>query len=1213
MPQINIISWNCNSIQAKSKLETLNVYLSSLSSPPHVILLQEANIASTDANSIIIPYYTLLVPHHPTGAISSVAALIHNSINNVSVLSNISFSSTNDSTETQCILLQWKKNNISTAKYILFNCYISPSAQQQTFIQFNNSIKKLFDFGNQNEISDIIIAGDLNAFTQKWSNITTVTSNFAGIIIDKIINDYDLHIINNIFCTTTPNFTPTRAHAIHTIDLILSTSSDLVTSFNVDTTSFISNSSDHYPLNFSIQCFSSIPTTTSAPISAHHQWNITNYTNWEKYTNTVNNIVNGNNLKLSLMEFLPSSVSLSCIDEYWKLLKNILVEAATDVISIKLLPPQPKPGFNTPKVIKAVLHLRQCKKIKQRNNNNINRIEYKKAREELLLLIKSARYNHFMKKLKSVSIKKNSKQFWNTYNKYLNKSTSSSSSPSSVLKVHHPITNASPSSPSDSLNNLACTFSNASVLDETKFSTTTNSTNDSAAYNRMSIPEKVNTIAQSINNYRAFDLNSFESYNKDFELNELIDSIKCLPHDTASGPDLIHPLMLIHAPPSYISYLLLFFNLCFHSHLVPTDWKHARIQAIHKKDDITSASNYRPISITSVVARTYERILYHRLLLIPDINSKLSPYQSGFRHKRGTQDNLLLLINMIQSRLRRAHLPVIFLDIARAYDATWTNGLVYKLHHQYNITGHMWSSIYDFITNRTFTVNHSTFSSDVYQLQNGVPQGSILSPLLFSLFINDITKAISEATNNTITPLLFADDIVLVPNAKIGKRSINDMKLAIDSINEWANKWYVSFSAAKSGLLPFSTNKHKFLSEPLLLQNQQIPVVQKYKYLGLIFTSNLSWKLHYESLLHKCKSYAGALCSIISRSPIVSPVEVRTLVSALILSRISYSLPFINLSQYQLDRLQSCITRPLLKSLSLPYSTHRSSLLSEFGLIPLHLYQQFLHIKILHRTLNLEVDNNPATALYQQIYTSTTVNNLLVNSNLSPPAPVPLSPFSSQISPTLMRSFPIEAHKLALSMINSGIKFHLPSLFLCPISVPLQFKKFYKNLVYQESLLQLKNDTSTSSLVKHFIDTSTSKKPIIESYLRQYCNHRDKINIINKARFRLNRLLIPTRQQLFNQHRSISNQCQYCQQSNETIEHILLNCDMYYHTRYYTELMYNNIKIEFSTKNILNITSIPQKYRSFIQNISNKFINNICKIREKFADIVSSIPPLQNI
>src|SRR6185437_4897519 len=145
---------------------------------------------------------------------------------------------------------------------------------------------------------------------------------------------------------------------------------------------------------------------------------------------------------------------------------------------------------------------------------------------------------------------------------------------------------------------------------------------------------------------------------------------------------------------------------------------------------------------TCAVARVMERILFNRIA--PTIDAQLSPSQSGFRKGRSCYDNLLRITNAIQAaRAKGFRLPAIFLDLSKAFDTVWHTGLLAKL-WQVGITGRTWMWIRSFLTGRQIRVVQSGYASSWFDITAGVPQGSVLAPLLFLVYINDLAESLLE-------------------------------------------------------------------------------------------------------------------------------------------------------------------------------------------------------------------------------------------------------------------------------------------------------------------------------------------------------------------------------------------------------------------------------------------------------------------------------------
>ncbi|MFN9109229.1 MAG: RNA-directed DNA polymerase [Bacteroidota bacterium] len=375
--------------------------------------------------------------------------------------------------------------------------------------------------------------------------------------------------------------------------------------------------------------------------------------------------------------------------------------------------------------------------------------------------------------------------------------------------------------------------------------------------------------------------------------------------------------------------LSLLFNLSWETGETPSQWKLANVVALYKgKGDRADPSHYRPISLTSVVARLFERVILRRLTAHLEAGNVLSHRQAGFRRSFSTVDQLFHLRVAIQKTYsKHSFLPIAFLDIVKAYDRTWRDGLLLKLHRA-GVCGASLRWIHGFLTDRSFRVVQQSSASSWQPLCEGLPQSSVLSPILFLIFINDIDTCLTEHCEMG----LFADDLVVRPTVP-GRRVWKPLQSTLKNVSEWAKRWRVEFSVAKSNLVVFTRRRRALPPRPVLLDGVPLAEVGEFRYLGLTFQRDGRWSSHVGAIRKQMTSAGGMIGRITGFGrPPWAPV-IRTLVISMVYSRCLYGLPVWSPeTKDQIRALVRLICGPLQRCLGLPASAHQASMLAEFGL-----------------------------------------------------------------------------------------------------------------------------------------------------------------------------------------------------------------------------------------------------------------------------------------
>ena len=326
---------------------------------------------------------------------------------------------------------------------------------------------------------------------------------------------------------------------------------------------------------------------------------------------------------------------------------------------------------------------------------------------------------------------------------------------------------------------------------------------------------------------------------------ELVGIIKHSKEDSSPGEDGIHNRFLKNLTSKGLDLLLKMVNLSIIDGL-PKSWKSAVITMIPKKDIKSSNyADYRPISLLSCVGKLAERVIKNRLYNFLEGTNLIVKEQSGFRNKRGTADNLLFMTQKIQECLNRGKKVCgIFFDISKAFDKVWHAGLIYKLIYL-GVPMYIIRFIKSFLSDRFFKVKINDAYSEPHPITCSVPQGSVLGPLLFLVFIGDIPLSNIKSTSYSA---LFADDLSSIFFFKKPGKIIKSIKTYLENLVSWLFKWRLKMNASKCCYTIFSNTGRSNMEMDLRLNGDPIPYNPNPVFLGITFDEGLCFKKHFENL-----------------------------------------------------------------------------------------------------------------------------------------------------------------------------------------------------------------------------------------------------------------------------------------------------------------------------------------------------------------------------
>lgn len=270
---------------------------------------------------------------------------------------------------------------------------------------------------------------------------------------------------------------------------------------------------------------------------------------------------------------------------------------------------------------------------------------------------------------------------------------------------------------------------------------------------------------------------------------------------TAPGKDQICYTMLSHLSDKSLEVILHLYNKIWQEGKLPQSWKHAVIVPIRKPGkDPTNPSNYRPIALMSHMCKVMERMITEKLTYYLEIRNLRSQHQSGFRKGRGTMDPILCLETEVRkAQVSKKVVVAVFFDVEKTYDLLWKEGLLIKI-KSLGITGKMFRWVKESLYERSVEVRVGKTFSARYGVDNGTPQGSVISPLLFSIMIDDVYEDIGQSTGRS----LFADDGALWKRGRNVKYVVKQLQESIKRVEQWSLEWGFNFSVEKTNTLFFA-------------------------------------------------------------------------------------------------------------------------------------------------------------------------------------------------------------------------------------------------------------------------------------------------------------------------------------------------------------------------------------------------------------------------
>ena len=387
--------------------------------------------------------------------------------------------------------------------------------------------------------------------------------------------------------------------------------------------------------------------------------------------------------------------------------------------------------------------------------------------------------------------------------------------------------------------------------------------------------------------------------------------------------------------------------LSFTSGVFPTCFKHATVVPIFKKGNPCNVSNYRPIAILLFLSKVFERCIYTRLMDFARVNDLFTPHQYGFLKGKSTHDALLDLTENVYDCLNRrdgSFCINIFIDFHKCFD-TIDHAILMRKLELYGVTGPLLILVNNYLTNRTQSVRIKESISPPLPITKGVPQGSILGPLLFLFFINDLPNI-----SNIFSPILYADDTTLSMNCNSIPQttSIGNQELA--KFYDWAvaNKVSINFDIDKTYFMIHTFRNFDLSELRLNIGNYTLPKCAASKFLGVMVDDKLKFKNHIDYISKKISKSIGIIYKL---SKLKMPFKVlKQLYYNLIYSHLSYNVcSYASTYDGHLNKLLLLQKRVIRIINNAPFQAHTEPLFFANGILKiqdihklnvgLHMYQ----------------------------------------------------------------------------------------------------------------------------------------------------------------------------------------------------------------------------------------------------------------------------------
>ena len=840
----------------KNKFE-LEAYLRSLKCDFQIIGLTELGRTSYEFIEKIFENYDIFFDKPNTTKGGAALLILKNTFNNITSLEfNDLYNFKNKCTCSNCIVeSRFVTLECNNNKFTIGCIYRHPKGDIN---HFNDHYQKIMSEINKNDIT--ILMGDVNIDLLQLNNIKH----------EKYLNMCLEH--NFVPCITLP--TRITDHSATLLDHILLRTPTRLIQNKVSAGNLISGLSDHLA-NFMLFDLNLYSYQDRPKIRLFTEGKEADFLlNMHNEAINLQSQINGNEVNIDYKGF---HYNLNVIyNKYFPLVR----------MSRKQFKHKP---YITKGILVSIQHKNKLLKKYISKETKIDELNYKRYKNKLVNIIKKSEENYHRSLISKYN--NNNQQLWKCFGNILNKKKIKHNKIGS-LEINSTVT-TDQQKIVEELNNF---FSKIGIKLAQKID---NSENDFREYLGSPQPQSILISKTTVS-----------------EVTNIINKLK---NSKSPGYDTFNVKFLKLCAPIISPILCNIFNNMVKLGVYPDDLKIAKVVPIFKSGDTNKSTNYRPISILSLINNIFEKILFKSIYDYVEKFNILYQYQYGFRKGHSTTHALVDLVDKIKNSIDNGEMTCgIFVDLSKAFDTVNHSILLHKLDH-YGFRGKANQLLESYLTNRKQFVELNNHKSSYKSITCGVPQGSVLGPLLFLIYINDMPNCCPSGNTR-----IFADDTNVLFKAKNADEISSKGQVIMEQMNKWfmANK--LTLNAKKSSFIIFRSTRSKLnnLPERIKFNDSEITRSDSIQYLGLTLDEHLNFNLHIQNVCSSIKRYFKIFYNIRNY---INKNQVEVLYYSMIYSRIKYGLIVYGFtSKKNINKLQS-LQNQLLKVLTFKKRRHSTN------------------------------------------------------------------------------------------------------------------------------------------------------------------------------------------------------------------------------------------------------------------------------------------------